>query len=236
MVMGLRYKTPNPLAAQIFDYPIENILPLASSVKAEKSIGYNVEVNYKTEWGDGNRIFINHAFFLTQINKPVIASEQMNGDISLYNAAKPIITKGFDTYVQADLHGWELYVGYTFTIAERKYLLQNQFMPLTPKNRAAFTILREIGYGMRVGLEGSYNGYQYRQDASKTPDYVFLAGLIERKFGKHVSVVLNGENLLDYRQSKKEPLFTGSITNPSFVPLWAPIDGRVINLAVRLKL
>jgi outer membrane receptor for ferrienterochelin and colicins len=193
-------------------------------------------VNYKKEWDGGNEIFINHAFFLTQINKPVIATEQTNGTVSFSNTTKPVVTKGFYTYIQAHLHGWELYAGYTFTIAQRKYLQQNQFVPLTPKNRMAFTVVKEIGENWRIGLEGSYNGRQYRLDVSKTPDFFFMAGLIERKIGTHISLVLNGENLLDYRQSKNEALFTGTITNPSFVPLWAPIDGRAINLAVRLKL
>lgn len=49
-------------------------------------------------------------------------------------------------------------------------------------------------------------------------------------------MILNGENLLDYRQSRYEQLYTGSITNPRFKPLWAPIDGRVVNLAVRIKI
>ncbi len=234
--IGLGYKIPNALAAQIIDYAIEKIQPVGITVKAEKSIGYNAEINYKKTWGDNNEIFINHAFFLTQISKPVVAIEQVNGDISFSNAAKPIVTKGFDTYIQAHLHGWELYAGYTFTIAKRKYLQQNQFMPLTPKNRMAFTIVKELGETWRIGLEGSYNGHQYRLDASKTPGYFFMAGLLERKIGNHLSIVLNGENLLNYRQSKNEPLFTGTIINPSFVPLWAPIDGRVINLAVRIKI
>lgn len=60
--------------------------------------------------------------------------------------------------------------------------------------------------------------------------------MVEKRFGKKFNVVLNGENLLDYRQSKVESLYTGSITNPAFVPLWAPIDGRVINLSVKLSL
>ena len=234
--MGLGYKTPNPLAVQTKDYPIENIQQIATTVIAEKSIGYNAEINYKTHWGDGNEIFINHAFFLTQISRPVIATVQPNDDVIFSNAAKPIVTKGFDTYIQASLNGWELYAGYTFTIAKRKYLQHDQFIPLTPKNRMAFTIVKEFAKTWRGGLEGSCSGYQYREDASKTPDYFFMAGLIEKKLGQHISLILNGENLLDFRQSKKESLFTGSILNPSFAPLWAPIDGRVINLAVRMKL
>jgi iron complex outermembrane receptor protein/outer membrane receptor for ferrienterochelin and colicins len=101
----------------------------------------------------------------------------------------------------------------------------------------AFTIVKELEkQHIRFGLEGSYSGYQYRQDATKTTGYLFAAALVEKKLNNHVSVVLNGENLLDFRQSRKEALYSGSISNPVFNPLWAPIDGRVINLAVRMKL
>jgi iron complex outermembrane receptor protein/outer membrane receptor for ferrienterochelin and colicins len=233
---GAGYKTPNPLTPQVTDYAIEKIQPLAATVKAETSEGYNAEVNYKAEWGEENEIFINHAFFLTRINKPVMATEQVNGNVSFSNASKPVITRGFDTYIQMKLSGWEFYAGYTYTIAERKYLQQNQFIPLTPKIRMAYTLVKEWGDQWRLGLEGSYTGYQYRENFTKTPGYFFMAGMIERKFGRHFSVVLNGENLLDYRQSKEETLFTGTITHPQFKPLWAPVDGRVINLSVRVKL
>jgi len=36
--------------------------------------------------------------------------------------------------------------------------------------------------------------------------------------------------------SKVETLYSGSITTPTFKPIWAPIDGRVINISVRWKL
>jgi iron complex outermembrane receptor protein/outer membrane receptor for ferrienterochelin and colicins len=58
--------------------------------------------------------------------------------------------------------------------------------------------------------------------------------MIERKFGKIWTLVVNGENLFDYRQTRYEQIYTGTITNPVFKPLWAPIDGRVINLSLRI--
>ncbi|HEY6915491.1 MAG TPA: hypothetical protein VI413_12510, partial [Paludibacter sp.] len=84
--------------------------------------------------------------------------------------------------------------------------------------------------------EGSYTGSQYRFDTSKTPGYMFMAAMVEKKFGDHISVVLNGENLLNYRQSNVESLYTGTISNPTFNPLWAPIDGRIINLSLKYQL
>ncbi len=233
MGVGWGYKTPNPLAVQTVDYPIEQLQPLPTDIKAERSVGYNAELNFKKEFGEHASVFINQAFFLTQINSPVIATEQANEQVTFANAGKHVLTRGFDTYVQAQLHDWELYAGYTYTIAERKYLAVNQFMPLTPRNRWAFVTVYEIPEKWRFGLEGSYTGPQYRDSDSKTPGYLFIAGMIEKKLGDAISIVLNCENLLDYRQSRHEALFTGTISNPSFKPLWAPIDGRVVNLSVR---
>lgn len=235
--VGFGYKTPNALSPQTTDYAIQKIQSLPANIKTEKSIGYNAEVNYKTTWGNGNELFINQAFFLTQLNRPIIATVLPNDDVTFSNQAKPVITKGSDTYIRTVINNWELYAGYTFTIAERKYLVQNQFVPLTPKHRFAFTIVKDFEKpGIRFGIEGSYTGHQYRDDYTKTPGYLFIAAMIEKKLGNHFSVVLNGENILDYRQSKTETLYSGTITNPVFKPLWAPIDGRVINLSVKWHL
>ena len=62
-----------------------------------------------------------------------------------------------------------------------------------------------------------------------------MAAMIEKKFGISWSALLNRENLLDERQSKYESWYAGTTANPSFKALWAPIDGRVINISVLLK-
>lgn len=235
--VGLGYKTPNALAPQITDYPIQKIQSLPPSIKSEKSVGYNAEINYKIGWGDNNELFINQAFFLTRIKDPLIASVSNNDNIIFDNMTKPVVTKGSDTYIRTVVQQWELYAGYTFTIAERKYLNKNQFMPLTPKNRLAFTVVRDFEKaGIRFGMEGSYTGRQHREDYTLTPGYFFMAAMAEKKIGKHFSIVLNGENILDYRQSKAEALYTGTISTPVFNPLWAPVDGRVINLSIKWHL
>lgn len=234
--IGLGYKTPNLLAQQTIDYDIEDIQPLPANAAAEKSIGYNAEVNYKKEFGTGSSLFINQAFFLTQLNNPIVPAVLSNGQVQFQNVGRNITSKGFDTYVKGELKGWELYAGYTFTVAERNYLSQNKFVPLTPKNRFAFVIVHEIGEQWRFGLEGSYTGKQYRYNYTQTPGYMFLAAVVARNISDRFTVVLNCENLADYRQSREESLYTGTVTNPVFKPLWAPIDGRVVNLSVRIKL
>ena len=234
--IGLGYKVPNALSPSVYDYPIENILPIdIQNTIAEKSVGYNAEFNYKKKFGNDNEIFINQAFFLTQINHPITGNINSEGNIYFQNENKPVISKGFDTYIKATLDEWELYLGYTFTIAENKFLEKNQFIPLTPKHRFAMTALKEFNT-WKAGIEASYTGKQHRLDYTFTPSYLFMAAMISKDAGKHFTLVLNCENLLDYRQSKKESLYFGSISNPTFYPLWSPIDGRVINLSVKWKL
>ncbi|PKP22445.1 MAG: hypothetical protein CVU05_03955 [Bacteroidetes bacterium HGW-Bacteroidetes-21] len=59
--------------------------------------------------------------------------------------------------------------------------------------------------------------------------------MIEKRLG-NVSIVLNGENLLDFRQTRFESIMIPPTNNPTFKTLWAPIDGRVINLSVVFKM
>jgi len=53
---------------------------------------------------------------------------------------------------------------------------------------------------------------------------------------KRVTLVLNGENLLDVRQTRFGPVVSGPEAHPVFSQLWAPVDGRVINLSVMVKI
>ena len=232
--VGFGYKIPNPLEVQIIDYPVQYLQPLPSNIKAETSQGYNLEGNFKKDIGNNINLFVNHAFFLTQINSPVVATQAADQSVSFANGDKPVITMGFDTYVKLTIEKLELYLGYTYTDAERKYLDHDQFMPLTPRHRVAFTAVRQIMEKWRIGLEGSFIDSEYRDGDANTQPYVLASVMIERKLGKKFSIVLNGENLFDYRQTRFEQIYTGPITNPTFKPLWAPIDGRVINLSVRI--
>jgi iron complex outermembrane receptor protein/outer membrane receptor for ferrienterochelin and colicins len=129
---------------------------------------------------------------------------------------------------------WEIYFGYTYTMARQEFNTTQPFLTYTPRNRAATVIAYEIEGKWRFGLEGSYSGFQYRDNGTKTPDYIFLAAMIEKKF-KYASVVLNGENLLDARQTRHESIVIPPTNNPTFKSLWGPIDGRVINISLVLR-
>lgn len=230
---GLGYKTPSYFASEIDEREYPKIL-LNSNLTAEKSKGINWDINYHqniNQW----HLTVNQLFYITEITKPVVINEMPDNTIQFINAAKPLNTKGFETYIAATHNELELYFGYTYTLAKQLYNTANPFVSLSARSKFASIIAYEFSEKFRAGIEAAYTGRQYLDDKSKTPSYLFAAAMMRYNF-KNVALVLNCENLFDYRQTKKEAIYTGSITNPVFKQIWAPLDGRVINLSAKISL
>jgi outer membrane cobalamin receptor len=240
---GLGYKTPNIFTQQTLSGNFRNLLPLDNTITSEKSTGANFDVNYNTTLFGKVTMQVNQAFYFTQINNPIIPIFDPNTSlISLQNANFNIRSLGTDTYVRFELDHFELYLGYNHTIARRENSNSKVFLPFSPQDKFSSTIAYEIPDKWRFGIENSWVGNQYisagtyvYDQVQKVRNYWFWAGMVERKFGA-ASLVLNCENIFDFRQSKIEALYTGTITKPSFKSLWAPIDGRVINLSLHVKI
>jgi outer membrane receptor for ferrienterochelin and colicins len=50
------------------------------------------------------------------------------------------------------------------------------------------------------------------------------------------SLFINFENLTDTRQTRFDTIYTGSITNPTFRDIYAPLDGFVVNGGIKVRL
>jgi outer membrane receptor for ferrienterochelin and colicins len=233
---GLGYKTPALFSAEIDERDYKYLIGYRSDIQSEKSLGANYDINYKVK-ADEWKITLNQTFYITNIQHP-FNTEYLGiivpGSLRYYNESKPLQTMGAETYVQAIKDELELYFGYVFTDVKRKYDAAHPNFPLVAKHKLASIIAYEFSKHFRAGLESSFNGSQYLNNGSKTPSYLFLAAMVRYNIGKF-SFVLNGENLLDYRQSKKETIVFPPYTNPSFPEIWAPLDGKVINLSVQVK-
>ncbi len=240
---GAGYKTPNIFTAGTTAGNMRNLLPIAVSVKPERSLGVNMDINYNFNIGEHITATLNQAFYYSDIQNPIIASQNAAGYVSLNNSKANVNSLGTDTYIRFVIDHVELYLGYNHTISKRVGDGADVFLAFGPQDKFSSTLTYEIEGKWRFGIENSWIGNQYATLDSydltqlrKVPNYWFWAGMVERKFGPKISLVLNGENWFDFRQSKTEKLFTGTTQNPDFVNLWGPIDGRVINLALRVKL
>ena len=234
---GLGYKTPVLFNAELDEREYSSWLGFDAGIKAERSNGLNVDFNYKKNIGEWELTF-NQAFFYNQIKFPflmkVYPSLLPPSPYVYYNASAPLKTNGFETYVQAMHNELELYLGYLYTDARKTYDDLQPRLPLIARNKLAGIVAYEFSDKLRAGLESAFTGKQYLSNGTTTKGYVFAAAMIRYGVGK-VSFVLNCENILDYRQNKTNQVVFPPYNNPSFPEIWAPLDGRVINLSMMLK-
>ena len=72
-------------------------------------------------------------------------------------------------------------------------------------------------------------------DGTTGKGYMVMSFLFE-KIWKHLNIYINAENFTDRRQTRWDTIYTGTITNPNFRDIYAPLEGIVINAGVKIKL
>ncbi|MDR2146495.1 MAG: TonB-dependent receptor [Tannerella sp.] len=107
--------------------------------------------------------------------------------------------------------------------------------PLTPKHTVSAVSMYEAEGEWRIGLEAYYTSKQPLSDGATGRPYWILGAMIE-KIWKHFSIYANCENLTDIRQTRFGSIYTGTITNPVFKDIYAPLDGFVVNAGIKFKL
>jgi iron complex outermembrane receptor protein/outer membrane receptor for ferrienterochelin and colicins len=232
---GLGYKTPTLFSTEVDERDYHYLSGYKAGTKAERSVGLNYDINYKTKMDDWTITF-NQTFFYSQIKSPLLPDSLTNTHaFKYYNAGQPLETKGFETFVMMKQEQLEIYLGYVYTNAQRKYDAVHSNLPLIARNKLASLVSFELNEQCKAGLELSYIDQQYLDDGTKTSPYVIGAAMINYRF-KNLSLVLNCENLFDFRQSKNNAIVFPPDTNPKFAEIWAPVEGRVLNLSAQLKL
>ena len=228
---GLGYKAPNVINYLDPETDLNHLSPV-NNLKPEHSTGINADINYQNHFGNVN-VTLNQAFFYSTISSP-IDSLPNHPSIVLYNANKNMRTWGLQTYGRITIDELEIYLSYVYTNA-RKLYYPNQTPICTPKHDFSNTDMYEINNHWAVGIENSLFAGQVNQDYHSVPTYYIMAGMIRYKAGP-LTFILNGENLFNIKQSHYEPIYDGSINNPQIRQLWAPIEGRTINLSLTWNL
>ena len=93
----------------------------------------------------------------------------------------------------------------------------------------------EVEDKWKVGLEAYYYSRQQLNDGSFGRSY-WITGLMAEKLWNHFSIFVNFENFSNTRQTRFDTIYTGSIDNPVFKDIYAPLDGFVVNGGIKVKL
>jgi iron complex outermembrane receptor protein len=187
---GLGYKAPGIFDEEAEMQGFRNVMPIDfSSVKPEKSVGANFDINYKTTFFDELSMSINQMFFYTYVNKPLVLNSVLLAHDTLYyeNANGNISSKGWETNIKFHLGDFSIYFGYTFINAERNYNNTMFENPLTARHRLYFTPVYEIEKKIRIGYEVFYVSPQMLTNGEKVRGY-WLTGISAEKFFKHLGL------------------------------------------------
>ncbi|MCW3117133.1 MAG: collagen-binding protein [Chitinophagaceae bacterium] len=233
---GLGYKAPNVFTEDAERVQFQHVLPINPlSAKTERSVGFNLDINYHTTLFDAVSFSLNHLFFYTQLNKPLVLTPTGSNQLEFINANGAIDTKGMETNLRLIYRDFKLYIGYTYADVNSHFDQVKSWFALTARNRLNQVLVYEKEDKLKIGLEAYYFSPQKLNDGTMGKSY-WICGLMSEKLWKHFSLFINFENIFDTRQTKFDTIFTGPISSPTFKDIYAPVDGFVVNGGVKLRL
>lgn len=140
-----------------------------------------------------------------------------------------------ETNLRLSYGDFKIFIGYTYTDANTHFTNSKESLPLTASHRLNNVLMYEIEDKLKIGLEAYHYSKQKLNDGTTGRAY-WIAGLMAEKLWKQFSIFLNFENFTDTRQSRFDAIYTGTINNPVFKDIYAPVEGFVVNGGVKIKL
>ncbi|MES2003883.1 MAG: TonB-dependent receptor [Bacteroidota bacterium] len=227
---GFGYKMPTPFIDEAEKAAFRNMATINYSVlNTEKSYGVNADLDYHYK-ADEFSIKLNQLFFYSRLDNPLL----LQGN-ALINANGYLDTKGAETNLRIGLDELTLYLGYSYTDVKQHFANTAIQQPLTAKHRLNADLTYEIENSFRFGLEAFYTGAQILNDGSTGKAYTTFGALVQ-KIWKRISVFVNAENITGVRQSRWGSIYSGSITQPVFKDIYAPLEGAIFNAGTKITI
>jgi outer membrane receptor for ferrienterochelin and colicins len=234
---GLGYRTPTVFTDDAENLMYRNVYPVASNLEAEQSAGANFDINYNTLITDEVRLSFNQAIYYTVVNNALMpkGDSLLKGVLIYFNVNPGIEVLGSETNLKFNMDETELAIGYTYLDAEEKTNTRTSFLELTPRNRLVMSLVLGEENNWRIGFEEFYTGTQYLDNGGIGHDFWTTGAIIEKTF-KHFSFIGNVENIFDVRQTRWGSIVIPPYNNPIFKEIYAPLDGVLINVAIKVKI
>ena len=233
---GMGYKLPTVFQdeSEIANY--RNVLPIADSVRAELSVGGTFDLSVRPASKNGWHVEVNELVFFTRILHPLLA-DTSGGHISYYNANGYIQGVGLETALKLGYRGANLFLTYTLQDQSQNIDGVKSISPLTSKHILSFLLSYEWRNRFVVGVDAYYWSAQSLSDGTPTHP-IWELGMNGQVIFRWFNVFINLENILDFRQTSFGPTVFPSPTfhQPRFTEVYAPLEGRVLNVGFKLKL
>lgn len=233
---GLGYKSPTVFSEDAERLQFRNIQPInPKELKAERSFGGNFDANYQLAITNELSLSTNILLFYTQIQDPLVLTPS-GGNFEFLQPDGYVDTKGVEVNMKWSYDHFKLFIGYTHANVQQHYNGSSTTFPLVAKHRLNNVLMYEKHGDFWIGLEAYYFSPQTLGDGSKGKSYWITGLMTEKVLNETFSIFLNFENFLDTRQSEFDTIYTGSLSDPDFRDIYAPVDGFVINGGFKVKL
>ncbi|MFN8310222.1 MAG: TonB-dependent receptor plug domain-containing protein [Chitinophagales bacterium] len=235
---AMGYKLPTVFQDEAESANFRYVQPIADSIKPERSIGGTLDFKVYVPAKNGWKITITELVFYTRIFTPLVASQKKWSNAIYFRSANGHIQSvGLESNLQVAYRGISLNVGYTLQDQSRYIEKVQSVAPLTSKHILSILAGYEMPNRFAVGLDCYYYSPQQLSNGNVTRG-IWEMGLVAQLFFKWVNFFANLENILDIRQSRYAPIVTADPTfkTPRFTEVYAPLEGRVLNVGLKLKL
>ncbi len=235
---SLGFAAPTPFVERVEEIGLTRLEPLAD-LEAERARSASFDLERET-----GSLQLTLSLFGTEIEHALLVRESLEapGQVELANASRP--TRAYGLEARARYLRGPVYVLASHTYLRSREDAPNggrRETPLTPRHLFMVDAVIEPDEGTRVGIEGAYVGRQQLEEDDPFRDesrpYVILGLLAEHRFGA-AGLFVNIENILDVRQTRWNPLVRPERASDGrwTTDIWAPLEGRMVNAGVRLKL
>lgn len=233
---GLGYKEPTPFTDAAEEVQFRGVLPIdADDLEAERSAGANIDINKSFDLSGDLSLDLNLMLFYTRVDDPLRLVAQ-GADQFVYSQPSDYLdTRGTEINAVWRWQDFKLFLGYTHADVEEHGLVDRIEYPLVPKDRVNSVFVYEREDDIRIGLEAYYYGRQELNDGTRSRDFWIFGLMMEKLFSERFSVFLNFENFTDTRQTRFGSINSGSLMDPVFADIFAPLDGFVVNGGVKLR-
>lgn len=233
---GMGYKTPTIFTEESERIQYQNVLPVSSQLnRLERSYGVNWDINYRTLLSEEMTFSINNLLFYTLLDNPLVMEDNTVGQFQFRNSPGHMDTKGMETNVKLTYKDFKLFVGYSLTDAKIHLGNISEENRLTARHRLNNVLMYEVEEKWKLGAEAYHYSKQTLNDGANGKPY-WIFGFMAEKLWERFSLYINFENFTDTRQTRFDSIYSGSINNPVFRDIYAPLDGFVVNGGLKLRL
>ncbi len=235
---GMGYAIPTIFTGEAEELQFEGIIPIdESTIRPERSAGGNADINFRSTLFDAISLSMNVMLFYTRLDNPLqlVPTATQDDGMMYVNADGYLDTHGSETNIRLGFEDFKLFLGHTFTSTRGRIGGTNSDAPLTPRHRFNSVLIYEVERMWRVGLEAYYFDTQLLRDGTTGQSY-WICGFMAERIWESFSLYINFENFLDARQTRFDTIYTGTITDPQFRDIYAPVDGFVMNGGIKIRL